>query len=86
MKPNTDQLLAEFPEAVRQDILDCLQAYIGCTVTRWNDKYKVVPAVSIDDIVKPPDFKVWTFRNTDFYTQVEISKYAHEIWGNAIIE
>lgn len=69
----------ELPTSVQQEVKDTLKYYTACSVTRWNGRYSVVAASSLDNSAKPADFKVWNFKNTDVLKEAEIAEGIEEL-------
>lgn len=69
----------ELPETVQKSVKATLKYYRGCSVTRSNGQYSVVPASCLDNYAKPADYKVWHFNQEDVLTQAEIDEGIFEL-------
>lgn len=69
----------ELPKTVQASVRATLKYYKGCSVTRSNGRYGVVPASVLDNSVKPADFKVWNFNQSDVLSQDEINEGIFEL-------
>jgi len=63
------------PKDVQDTVRETLTAYPVAYVTRENGEYTYTAGLSLDTRIKAPDFKTFEFRNTDFYTQEQISEF-----------
>ncbi len=63
------------PKAVKDEVLLILTAYTRTYVTLENGEYTNTAGLSLDTRVKAPDFATFEFKNTDFYTQEQITEF-----------
>ena len=73
--------LNNLPESVQKEVIEVLKAWTGCYVEKYeNGNYQVAVGVALTK--GKQNFKVIeSFENSDIFTQEEIEKYAHEVWG-----
>ena len=70
------------PKEVQNEVIERLKAWQGCYVDKYDDgHYEVSIGCAITN-GKLPYKTIASFNNYEIFTNEEINKYAHEIWGN----
>jgi hypothetical protein len=66
----------ELPQDVQNTIREGLTVQHAMYVERENGKYTAHYGLALDTRVKAADFKIFTFKNIDIYTQEQIGEFS----------
>jgi hypothetical protein len=63
------------PREIKEEVKEQLTAFTRAYVTYENGQYTFTSALSLDTRIKASDFTTYEFKNTDLYTQEEITEF-----------
>lgn len=71
----TTTIFDQLPKEVQDQILLTLTAYTKAYATLENGEFTYTAGLSLDTRIKAADFKTFEFKNTDFYSQEQITAF-----------